>query len=257
LVALQLKRAISKATKLQVCTNLSRILWDQHHKGELSDRRAHQLDAALKLRQTLIHQRIITVFTEIERKKPQPRKREASIARRRGLVAAGFLPPEIATQFTMSEQAVLTTLAKLAGECSVIRCAVDAIAARAAVSRSMVQKTIRKAHDMRLIERKIQKRKGEKNDFNLIRLLCPKWLGWLSRRIGWKKESTTNTQGLSTKSAATANPCIARESNPYQPAWKRMISRTSPGQRNTQSPLQRCSSGEAMNLQPDLADLIR
>jgi hypothetical protein len=254
---MQLKRAISKATKLQVCTKLAGILWAQHHAGELSDWRAHQLDAALKLRQTLIQHRLVTVFTEIERKRPQPRKREASITRRRGLAAAGFLPPEIAAQFTLSEQAVLTTLAKLAGQCSVVRRAVDEIAARAAVSRSMVQKTIRKAHDMRLIERKIQKRKGEKNDLNLITLRCPKWLGWLSRRIGWKKESTTNTQDLSTKGAVTANPCIARESNPYQPAWKRSISRTSPGQRNTQSPQQRCSSAGDMSSHQNLVGLIR
>ncbi|MBC2806656.1 hypothetical protein ACCS91_33465 [Rhizobium ruizarguesonis] len=238
LVALQLKDVISKATKLQVCSTLGGIIWQQHGAGTLSDRRADQLDQMLKLRQSLIQARIVSTFSDMRRKPQAPRKREASIARRRGMAAAGFLPPEIAVRFTISEQSVLSVLADLAGKSNVIRWAVDAIAGRAGVSRSMVQKTLRKAHDLGLIKRQLQARKGQKHDLSLIRILCTKWLGWLTKRIGWKKESPTNTQDLSTKVRTPASSCIATDSNPYQPRWKRLISPTSRGESGTRSPQQ-------------------
>jgi hypothetical protein len=252
----QLKIAITEAIQPNF-DELSKILWQAHGHGYLTDDEAQNLAEGIELRRKLQFMPRRRSIFPASRPKVRIAKRAERIGRRRRLAAYAPIGPRIAAQFSVSELAVLTVLANEVRRAGKLVWPISRVAAAAGVCRAMVQMAFRKARELGLISVKHERPRGQRNRFNEVKIVCSEWLSWLKGRGGSKNVAPMNKQDLSTKAAATANPCIARESNPYQPAWKRLISRTSPGPLNTQSPPQRCSSVEAMNLLPDLADLIR
>ena len=131
-------------------------VWGHHFAGTLTEEEAETLhEAAQARREALQEQRPET--------RPKPRTgpssapwasarrpqrspdRQASIERRRRLVASGPLPPPLAARFTWGEIAVMRIVGD---ECRAHGCCflhIDAIAARAGVHRTTVQNALREA----------------------------------------------------------------------------------------------------------------
>lgn len=116
---------------------------------------------------------------------------------RRRWVASGRLPPQLATQFTLAEQAVLAVVAAKTAKRGDCRLANEHLAAVAGVSRSTVRGTLRRARALGLLT--IEERR--RSDTNVIRIVSREWLAWMrlarqspSEGGGVKSVSPTNTQ---------------------------------------------------------------
>jgi hypothetical protein len=138
---------------------------------------------------------------------------QASIERRRRVVASGPLPPPLAARFTWGEIAVM----RIAGDkCRVHGCCtlhIDAIAARSGVHRTTVQNALREAQGREpgrtaIVTVQERRRRGQRSLTDIIRIVSREWLNWLhkahpgppwgvgSKRTATKKSNTTDT-GLS------------------------------------------------------------
>jgi len=137
--------------------------------------------------------------------------RQASIERRRRLVASGPLPPTLAARFTWGEIAVMRIVGdecRAKGYCD---SHIDAIAARAGVHRTTVQNALREAQgrgpilNSPIISVQERRRTGQRSLTNIIRIVSKEWSDWLkkgrwqpsrgvgSNRTQSKKLSTTDT----------------------------------------------------------------
>ena len=126
-----------------------RDMWVDHTHGLLADNEMETLDEAARARREAIQERRQARPGPVRRPGNAPRgsarrgqrspNRQASIERRRRLVASGPLPPPLAARFTWGEIAVMRIVGD---ECRVYGCCtlhIDAIAARAGVHRTTVQ----------------------------------------------------------------------------------------------------------------------
>jgi hypothetical protein len=111
----------------------------------------------------------------------RPPVRSEAIERRRRLAASGPMPPALAQRFTTGELAVMRIVgdAHLAhGSC--VLC-LDAIAARAGVSRTLAKNAIRQARRLGLVEVRERRRTGAKSLPNVVTVIDREWLAWMKR----------------------------------------------------------------------------
>jgi len=202
--------------------DLVRGAWCHHVNGRLTQNDMEALDEAARARREAIQER----RTET---RPKPRTaasgaprasarrpqrspdRQASIERRRRLVASGPLPPPLAARFTWGEIAVMRIVGD---ECRAHGCCtlhIDAIAARAGVHRTTVQNALREAQgrgevpNTPIISVQERRRTGQRSLTNIIRVVSREWRDWLhkgpsrsamgvgSKYTAAKKSSTTDT----------------------------------------------------------------
>jgi hypothetical protein len=172
-------------------------MWGHHFAGALTVDEAEVLDEVARTRREAIQER----RTET---RPKPRTaassaprvsarsqrrpdRQASIERRRRLVASGPLPPPLAARFTWGEIAVMRIVGD---ECRAHGCCtlhIDAIAARAGVHRTTVQNALREARgrgevpSSTIISVQERRRSGQRSLTNIIRIVSREWLNWLHK----------------------------------------------------------------------------
>jgi hypothetical protein len=194
-------------------------MWVDHTHGLLADNEMETLDEAARARREAIQAR----RTETRKTSGVPQNaprgsarrrrspdKQASIERRRRLVASGPLPPPLAARFTWGEIAVMRIVGD---ECRVHGCCtlhIDAIAARAGVHRTTVQNALREAQGREpgrtaIITVQERRLRGQRSLTNIIRIVSRDWLNWLHKgpsrsamRVGSKctaakKTSTTDT----------------------------------------------------------------
>jgi len=136
---------------------------------------------------------------------------DASMERRRRWAASGRLPPQLASQFTLAEQAVLAVVAVEVvkrGDCRLFH---EHIAALAGVSRSTVRATLRRARDLGVITIEERRSSAWRNLSSIVRIVSREWIAWnrLGRRSagqggGAISPATTNTKVLDLPSNRTA-----------------------------------------------------
>jgi hypothetical protein len=161
-------------------------MWLDHTHGLLADNEMETLDEAARARREAFQER-----RQAARPGGAPRGRarrgqrspdkQASIERRRRLVASGPLPPPLAARFTWGEIAVMRIVGD---ECRVHGCCtlhIDAIAARSGVHRTTVQNALREAQgrDGRpgIITVQERRRRGQRSLTNIIRIVSRGWPG--------------------------------------------------------------------------------
>jgi hypothetical protein len=195
-------------------------VWGHHFAGALTEDETETLDEAARTRREAIQARRTETRpkpripassaprTSARRPQRSP-DRQASIERRRRLVASGPLPPPLAVRFTWGEQAVMRIVGD---ECRAHGCCtlhIDAIAARAGVHRTTVQNALREAQGREerpgIITVQERRRRGQRSLTNIIRVVSREWLDWLhkgpsrstmgvgSKCTAAKKSSTTDT----------------------------------------------------------------
>jgi len=202
--------------------DLVRSAWCHHVNGRLTENEVEALDEVARARREALQER----RTET---RPKPRTapsstprasarrpqrspdRQASIERRRRLVASGPLPPPLAARFTWGEIAVMRIVGdecRAHGYCTLH---IDAIAARAGVHRTTVQNALREAQGrgevpgVPIISVQERRRAGQRSLTNIIRIISREWRDWLhkgpsrsamgvgSKCTAIKKSSTTDT----------------------------------------------------------------
>jgi hypothetical protein len=197
-------------------------MWVDHTHGLLADNEMEILDEAARARREAIQARRQAArpgpvrrpgnapWGRARRRQRSP-NRQASIERRRRLVASGPLPPPLAARFTRGEIAVMRIVGD---ECRVHGCCtlhIDAIAARAGVHRTTVQNALREAQGRGevpgspIISVQERRRRSHRSLTNIIRIVSREWLNWLhkgpsrsamgvgSKCTAIKKSNTTDT----------------------------------------------------------------
>jgi hypothetical protein len=188
-------------------------MWANHTDGLLSENEMEVLDEAARARREAFQPRPAPKGAPRAptRRRQRSPDRQASIERRRRLVASGPLPPPLAARFTWGEIAVMRIIGD---ECRVHGCCtlhIDAIAARAGVHRTTVQNALREAQgkgevpDLRIISVQERRRPGQRSLTNIIRVVSREWRDWLhkgpsrpamgmgSKCTAIKKSNTTDT----------------------------------------------------------------
>jgi hypothetical protein len=165
-------------------------MWVDHTHGLLADNEMETLDEAARARREAFQERRtetrgIAPRGSARRGQRSPDK-QASIERRRRLVASGPLPPPLAARFTWGEQAVMRIVGdecRAHGQCTLH---IDAIAARAGVHRTTVQNALREAQGREgrpgIITVQERRRRGQRSLTNIIRIVSREWQNWLHVR---------------------------------------------------------------------------
>src|SRR3954468_16104410 len=95
----QLRRPVEAAPRLEL-TKVSALLWKAYAAGHVTEAEASALSEAIEAR------RALPAIQKPVQPRPGPRPRSAaSLERRRRWAASGALPPQLASRFTLAEQA--------------------------------------------------------------------------------------------------------------------------------------------------------
>lgn len=212
----EIRRAAEAAPLARLC-EVSAALWKAFGAGGISEAQAEEISGLIEARRAVPPTspgegapgcKFASCST---RKRQRPPVRSEAIERRRRLAASGPMPPALAARFTVGELAVM----RIVGDehrshpergCSLC---IDAIAARAGVSRTTAQNAIRQAVRLGMLERQERRRPGMVSLTNVLRVVDREWLAWLSRGPkggGLKKPSTTDTRGFKRPRAESAQP---------------------------------------------------
>jgi len=202
--------------------DLVRGAWCHHVNGRLTQNDMEALDEAARARREAIQERRTETRPKPRtapsgaplapaRRRQRTPDRQASIERRRRLVASGPLPPPLAARFTWGEQAVMRIIGdecRAHGQCTLH---IDTIAARAGVHRTTVQNALREGQgrgpvpNAPIISVQERRRAGQRSLTNVIRVISREWWDWLhkgpsrpaigvgSKCTAIKKSSTTDT----------------------------------------------------------------
>jgi hypothetical protein len=184
-----IKTAIAAAS-VRALDDLAREVWREHGAGHLDDDQAQHLAETIQGRRGTAARALKSVapaLTEMKRyriqRSPEQRSpdRRASIARRRELAARGSLPPSLALQFTVGEQAFLSIIADEWLAHGVCDRSLNELAARARISRTLAKRTLRLAEALGYISVDRRPRSGRKHLTNLVRIKRAEWLDWLRK----------------------------------------------------------------------------
>jgi hypothetical protein len=213
------------ANRLAIATpaeidGIVRNMWVDHTHGLLTENEMEALDEAARTRREAFQERrpetrpkprtALSSAPRVSARRQRSPDKQASIERRRRLVASGPLPPHLAARFTWGEVAVMRIVAD---ECRARGCCtlhIDAIAARAGVHRTTVQNALREAQGREpgrtaIITVQERRLRGQRSLTNIIRIVSREWRDWLhrgpsrpamgvgSKCTAAKKSSTTDT----------------------------------------------------------------
>jgi hypothetical protein len=189
---LTLDAAIAAAPRCRL-DDMARAVWSALAGDQITEHDAERLSMAVEAR------RAESAIRQPKRKTPaseplKPAQRQAAIARRRRQAASGALPPSIAAQFTVGEQAALAVIARAARQQrgGTLQWFTDKIAALAGVSRSTARNAIRKARALGFLHVTEQRVTWWRNAANKITIAAAAWIAWL--RGGVKNLTGTNNQ---------------------------------------------------------------
>ena len=221
--AQEIRRA-AEAAPLSKLDEVSSALWKAFAAGGLTEADAGEISGLIEARKAC---RAAGIEGPAAPRRVGSRPRtDASMERRRRWAAAGRLPPQLASRFTLAEVAVLavvTVETVKRGDC---RLCLDHVAAIAGVSRSTVRAALRQARKLGLLTIEERRASAWRNLPNVVRIVSPEWRAWmrLARRLeqprgGGISSPTTNT-GSSDKGrqrpANTAKEAIGRrKAGPY------------------------------------------
>ena len=187
----QIAQAIDAAHGGRHLDEISRLLWRGWGEGQLTESTAQRLSDQLHARRLALNPPASysspagtahrpSIFPPRRPQRPPCRSKAAE--RRRRVAASGWAPPRIVARFTTAEQAalaIITDEVRRRGDC---RLPVEAIAARAGVSRRSVQNALREAREARLIRVTERPRKGQPHLPNVVEIIAVAWRDWISKR---------------------------------------------------------------------------
>lgn len=174
----EIRRAVSAAPRVKL-PEIRSAMYKAFAAGQITEAEAEDLDGLINAR------------AAIPAAEPAPRRRfgsrpksSASMERRRSWAAAGRLPPHLAAQFTLAEQAVLAVVAtevRKHGACSLT---VGHIAALAGVSETTVRNALRQAQALALVTVEERRRTAWMNYPNRVSIVSKEWAAWLRLATG-------------------------------------------------------------------------
>ena len=177
---------IAVASDLDELQEFQKVIWAAHGRGELDDDTATRLDAAARYRRSKLTasstRNKSTNHSPPKKARVRSPDRARSLRRRRELAATSPLPPKLSGGFTTSQLAVLAVVCSDVQGFGTCRAPLDAIAARAGVSKTTARNAIQAAEFGRLLAIEYRPRPGRKSLTNVVQIISKSWLRWLARR---------------------------------------------------------------------------
>jgi hypothetical protein len=177
--------AAAAARNFPALDEISRTLWQAHAAGTLSDDAAQAAAEAVEARKAVLRGPRPSPASNRASGRPKPCRspdRARSIARRRAAAASGAVPSRLACHFTLGETAALSVIAREVQRHGICQLCLDAIAAQAGTSRSVVQRALKQARALGLVRVEERPQPGRKNLTNVVTITSPDWRAWL--RLG-------------------------------------------------------------------------
>src|SRR4051794_28888620 len=172
----QLRRAVEASPRVELA-KVAALLWKAYAAGQVSEAQASELSEMIETRRV------------IPTPSPRPRIRVGSrprapegLARRRRWAASGFLPPTLASRFTVAETAVLSVVAAQARTHGACTLTIGHIAALAGVSETTVRNAVREARALGFAHVEERRVSAWRNLPNRITITSREWLSWLRLR---------------------------------------------------------------------------
>ena len=176
--ALQIRQAVEAAPRDKL-PEVNRVLWAAFSAGSITEAEAETLSAMIDARAKA--SQVGPGHASHARVGSRPRS-DASMERRRRWAAAGRLPPQIAAQFTMGEQAALAVVAAEISKRGTCCLAIGAIAALAGVSETTVRRALRQARALALVSIRERRVSRFRSETNVVSITSREWLSWLRLR---------------------------------------------------------------------------
>lgn len=209
-----------QSTPLASLSIVAREVWTRFDQGAISEGEAQHLVELIEARrkpQELPQRRKVDSPGRFPCRAPQRSPdRAVSLQRRRRLAASGPMPPALAARFTTGQLAALAVVSVeivATGRCDL---PIDAIAARAGVSRSCAKSGLGEAARLGLIQIQRRPQIGRKSLTNLVFIVSVEWITWLKhgcrqpQKIGVKNLITTSKKlkkGLARKNLQPQREC--------------------------------------------------
>ncbi|MBA1159421.1 GntR family transcriptional regulator [Vibrio parahaemolyticus] len=174
----EIRRAVMASPRVKL-PEIRSAMYKAFAAGQLTEAEAETLD-------TLINARAAIPSTEAPARRrvgSRPRS-SASMERRRSWAAAGRLPPALAAQFTLAEQAVLAVVASEVKKNGVCSLTIGHIAALAGVSETTVRNALRQAQTLALVTIEERRRTAWMNYPNKVSVVSKEWSLWLRLSTG-------------------------------------------------------------------------
>jgi hypothetical protein len=197
-IAEQFHAAAAAARNFSALDEISRTLWQAHAAGQIPDDAAQAAAEAIEGRRQVLKGPRAPTAQKRAYAAPRPPcrspDRAKSIRRRRAAAASGAVPSRLAASFTLGELAVLSIIAgevRRKGDCQLC---IDAIAAQAGTSRSVVQRALKQARALGLVHVEERPQPGRKNLTNVVTVTSPDWRAWL--KIGSDRVSEKKRHGI-------------------------------------------------------------
>src|SRR5215212_6981925 len=166
----ELRRAVEASPRVGL-PKLSAVLWKAYAAGSVTEAQASELSDLIEARKA-----VPAPGKPTQRRVGSRPRSPASMERRRSWAAAGRLPPQLASRFTLAEQAVLAVVALEVVKRGSCRLAIDHIAALAGVGRSSVKNALREAHGLGLVRIEERRLTAWRNAPNRVTITSPEWL---------------------------------------------------------------------------------
>ncbi|BBE74925.1 hypothetical protein OHA_3_00013 (plasmid) [Pleomorphomonas sp. SM30] len=201
MLAEQIAGALAAARTSRVVDDIAKVLWRAAAEGAVGEEDAGRLGEAIEARRAALRMPVSAARPIPLRKPPicKSPDRARSLDRRRRLVAAGWLPPQIAAAFTLAQQAALAVIAQQVARRGSCVLPIDAIAAIAGTSRTIVKDAVREAVRLGFLSVTERRQTAWRNLPNLVRVTASSWVAWLSLRGGGVGNPTTTHQNKKTK----------------------------------------------------------
>ena len=181
----QLRRAVEASPRNEL-SGVGQLLWRAYSAGHITEAEASDLSTLIELRRALPPPQ-----KPVQRRFGSRPRSPASLERRRRWAAAGALPPQLASRFTLAEVAVLAVIAAehvKHGRCTL---PIDHIAALAGVSRATVKRALREAQALGLVRIEERRLSAWRNAPNAVTITSSEWSTWLRMRrkgVGFNSE---------------------------------------------------------------------
>ena len=161
---------------------LMKAFWQQYANGNVTDQDAETIQTAINERRTAL-KNLVYKPKPLPLLPPPPRspRNKERIHRRRRVAQCGAMPPTIACNFTTGEAAALTVILteiKCKGHCQMY---VGQIANMSGVCARTVQRALRTAEALGLIQVQIRKQRMAPNLPNKVTLVCSVLKQWIDR----------------------------------------------------------------------------
>jgi hypothetical protein len=198
MTAIEILTAIGGTKSLATLDGFARTVWQRWGAKEVTDEQAQALAEAIEARKREVRgidtvaQRAphVAVLAKAQgrlshfpaKRKPQRSPdRRASIERRRTLAASGPMPPQLASQFTTGELAVLRLVADQVRAKRHCTLTLGELAARAGVGITTARNALHEAAGHGYLTIEERRRDKRPNLSNVVRIVSREWLVWIER----------------------------------------------------------------------------